>query len=120
MIINWNNHAAFEPFYTDSVTVEAVRKGGQDCGGTFRCMVSRDGYDAPIDDSGSSHVNRRTITVTIPKSGSDGWYSGGKDEKPRPGDSVTTPNDGVQWSVFEVDEDDMDFILKAREKGDGK
>ena len=82
--------AAFEPFFTERVRIDAPRPGGEVSGG-YKAMVSPILDDEPIlEDMGES--SRQRFAVLIPIRGEGGWNAAALGTRPQIGDKVTLQN----------------------------
>lgn len=110
----FDHPAAFSPFYDELVTVSGRRRDGKRNFGQFAACIIDGGFDDVIDDEVSASSRRRTITVHIPKSGTNAWRE--EYDRPQIGDSITL-QPGLVFAVTAVNIHDRSaYILEAREK----
>ena len=91
--------AAFEPFFTERVRVDAPRPAGTVSGG-FSAAVFPIADDEPIIEDVTQSV-RPKFSVLIPISGEGGWNFAALGTRPQIGDKITLQS-GVEAHIIKV------------------
>ena len=113
MKLDFSNPAAFEPFYSDTVSVTGARASGRFTG-TFAACVLDDGLEDPLADVSTASTRRRAM-VYIPKTGDGGWND---TQPPQVGDTVTVLSQGSTDFAVSAVKDFMDsWVLTVRQTG---
>lgn len=109
--IDFDNAAAFTPFFTERVEISGPRPDGVELRGTYAvCLLF--GGSSPALVNLSPQNEATLLTVLVARRGDGAWN---RTEQPQIGDTVRL-RDGRRFDVKRVDAlDDTHYTLEARE-----